>query len=131
METLTQIIEKKDTFSILLQRIPTIPEKFRDRIDSARRLWNSFTIERQRQIYYDIDCRLNRGEQVNPNPYFLIDDCHPAPFNWNGQPGIKDQMKAEKMVSARYYDKYGIYTLKEAKIFCMEDITPLNYHDES
>ena len=119
METLTQVIEKKDTFSYLLELIPTIPEQYKDRIQSARRLWNSLSIERQRQIYYDIECRLKRGEKINPNPFFLIDDCHPTPINYNGSSGLNDMIKTEKMVCAKYYEKYGIYTLKEAKIFEM------------
>ena len=130
METLSQVIEKKNTFQIMWDRLNPRPE-FRDRFNAACRYWNTLTIERQRQIYYDIDCRLNRGEEIAPNPLFAIQDATPAPFNWNGQQGIKDMMKKEKMVSARYYDKYGIYTLKEAKIFEMEDIKPLNFHDES
>ena len=38
-------------------------------------------------------------------------------------------MKSEKMVSAKYKPsaKYGVYTLKEARLFEMTDIKPLNY----
>ena len=130
METLSQVIEKKDTFQIMWNRLNPRPE-FEDRKESCRRLWNALTIERQRQIYYDIDCRMNRGEVVEANPYFAINNSNPSPTNYNGSLGINDMIKTEKMVSAKYYEKYGIYTLKEAKIFEMEDIKPLNFHDES
>ena len=130
MESLSQVIEKKDTFQIMWNRLNPRAE-FKDRERAARNYWNALTIERQRQIYYDIDCRLKRGEKINPNPLFAIQDSSPTPTNYNGSLGINDMMKTEKMVSARYYEKYGIYTLKEAKIFEMEDIKPLNFHDES
>ena len=126
METISQVIEKRDTFSHLLQLIPLIPVEYQDRIGSARAYWNALTIQKQRQIYYDIRQRLKRGEKVNPNPYFLIQDCHPVPTNWNGRPGLNDMMKTTKMVSARYGEKYGIYTAKEAELFELKDIKPLN-----
>jgi len=126
METISQVIEKRDTFSHLLQLIPPIPVEYQDRIGSARAYWNALTIQKQRQIYYDIRQRLKRGEKVNPNPYFLIQDCHPVPTNWNGRPGLNDMMKTTRMVSAKYGQKYGIYTAKEAEIFELKDIKPLN-----
>lgn len=126
MESLTQVIEKRDTFNDLLKLIPKIPDKYVDRIASARALWNAMSIDRQRQIYYTIREQLKRRESVNPNPYFLIDDCHPRPTNYNGKDGINQMMKNEKMVIAKYDGVYGTYTALEAKIFCMTDVSPLN-----
>ena len=128
METLDTVITKRNTFDHLLALIPIIPDQYRDRIASARALWNSLTIERQRLIYYDIRERLKRGEKVNPNPYFLIEDCTPVPTNWNGRPGINEKMKTEKMVIAKYpgSSRYGTYTLQEARLFEMTDIKALN-----
>ncbi|MBR4564968.1 MAG: hypothetical protein IKO26_11005 [Paludibacteraceae bacterium] len=128
METLNTVIVKRTSFDHLLALIPHIPDEYQDRISSARALWNSLTLERQRLIYYDIRERLKKGEKVNPNPYFLIDDCHPVPNNWNGKQGINEMMKTTKMVSAKYpcSSRYGIYTAQEARLFQMTDIKPLN-----
>ena len=128
METLNTVIVKRTSFDHLLALIPAIPEEYRDRISSARALWNSLTLQRQRLIYYDIRERLRNGETVNPNPYFLIDDCHPVPTNWNGKQGINEMMKTTKMVSAKYpcSSRYGVYTAQEAWLFGMTDVKPLN-----
>ena len=129
METITDVIEKKDTFSHFLKLIPTINDEYKDRIATARAYWNTLTITKQRQIYYEIREQIKRGETLNPNPFFLIKDCTPVPTNWNGRQGINEKMKREKMVSAKYKPsaKYGVYTLKEARLFEMTDIKPLNY----
>ena len=126
METLSQVINKRDTFNDFLALIPEIPAEFKDRIGAARALWNTMTITRQRQIYYEVRKMLREGEKINPNPYFLINDCHPQPTNWNGRPGINSLIKSKKMVIAKYNGSWGSYTLDEAKLYEMTDVKPLN-----
>ena len=127
METITNVLERRDSFDKLLRDIlyPIKPE-YADAIGSARSYWNSLSIEKQRQIYYTLRWQKIRKQPIKENPRFAIEDCHPAPFNWNGHPGLNEQMRNEKMVSAKYYDKYGIYYAIEADIFGMTDIKPLN-----
>lgn len=130
MDTIDTAIIKSQSFQHIW-RLLNPSAVYSDRENACRNLWNALSLARQRQIYWAIREQKKRGEQVNPNPYFAIKDCVPLPTNWNGRPGINDMMKSgEKMVSARFKPtaKYGIYTLFEAQLFEMEDITPLNYN---
>ena len=130
METLSDVIDKRSSFDCLLQDIlfPIKPQ-YADAIGSARAYWNTLTITKQRQIYWQLREDKKNGIQIKENPRFAIEDCHPVPTNWNGRHGINDMMKRTKMVSAKYKPsaKYGTYTLQEALLFEMTDIKPLNY----
>ena len=64
---------------------------------------------------------------IKDHPYYAIKDCVPMPFNWNGTDHLKSMMENFKMVSAKYYNRYGIYTLKAAQAFQLTDIKPLNF----
>ena len=63
---------------------------------------------------------------IKDHPYYAIKDCVPMPFNWNGTAHINSMMKSFKMVSAKYYDRYGIYTLKAAQAFQLKEVKSLN-----
>ena len=67
------------------------------------------------------------GLAIKNHPYYAIKDCVPMPFNWNGTEHIKSMMANFKMVSAKYYNRYGIYTVQAAQAFQLTDIKPLNY----
>ena len=49
------------------------------------------------------------------------------PFNWNGTEHIKSMMANFKMVSAKYYNRYGIYTVQAAEAFQLEDVKPIYF----
>ena len=129
METIGEVLQKKDTFDILWNLLKPGAE-FQDRKNACRGYWNALELQRQRQIYYTLFWQKKRGETINPNPLFAIQDCHPVPTNWNGRPGLNDLMKTTKMVSAKYGQKYGIYTAKEAELFELKDIKPLNFNQQ-
>jgi hypothetical protein len=132
METIDDVLQKKDTFDILLKDVlyPIKPE-YRDAIGSARSYWNTLSLARQRQIYYTLREQKRRGETIKENPRFAIEDCHPVPTNWNGRSGINDKMKTEKMVIAKYSSSYGSYTFLEAWLFEMTNATAANFDPDS
>ena len=68
-----------------------------------------------------------RGVAIKDHPYYAIKDCVPIPFNWNGTEHIKSMMANFKMVSAKYYNRYGIYTVQAAEAFQLTDVKPLNF----
>ena len=68
-----------------------------------------------------------RGVAIKDHPYYAIKDCVPMPFNWNGTEHIKSMMANFKMVSAKYYNRYGIYTVQAAEAFQLTDVKPLNF----
>ena len=100
---------------------------FKNCWEAFRDYWCSLSLAKQRQIYYTLREQKNRGEYIKENPLFAIQDCNPQPTNWNGRQGINDMIKTEKMVIAKYKDRYGSYTLFEARLFEMTDIKPLNF----
>ena len=48
--------------------------EYKRRRQVCRRLWESYDIETQRHIYRTIAGKKTRGEFVNTNPYFAIED---------------------------------------------------------
>ena len=132
METIDDVLEKRDTFDILLNKVlyPIKPE-FRDAIGSARVYWNTLSLMRQRQIYYTLREQKQHGIPIKDNPRFAIEDCVAVPTNWNGKSGINDKMKRERMVIAKYGSSYGSYTLLEAWLFEMTDATAANFDPDT
>lgn len=97
-------------------------------IRPAKEQWNSIPLQRQRQIYVTLWEQKLRGVAIKDHPYYTIKDCVPMPFNWNGTEHIKSMMANFKMVSAKYYNRYGIYTVQAAEAFQLEDVKPLNFN---
>ena len=96
-------------------------------IGPAKEQWNTIPLQRQRQIWVTLWEQKIRGLKIKDHPYYAIKDCVPIPFNWNGTDHINSMMKSFKMVSAKYFDRYGVYTLKAAQAFQLKDVKPLNY----
>ena len=113
----------QDTFIHIWQLLhPAVEFATRGRKEACRRLWESFDLQRQRYTYQTIRDKQQRGESVNPNPYFAIEDnshnlpqktlC--APTNYNGR-----SLPKEPCVIAVYNGEGGVYTLKDAQAFNM------------
>lgn len=122
------IVMEKTSFDYMWELLNPAPE-FSNTYNSCRAFWNALTLQRQRLLYYFIREQKRQGITLKPNPLFALQDCHPVPTNWNGKPGVNDLMKSgEKMVIAKYCASYGTYTLREAQLFGMTDIKPLNFN---
>ena len=72
---------------------PTGEFVYRER--ACRRLWDTFDLDKQHEIYRRIRDKLRHGEFINPNPYFAIvnnvDDGAPTaepPTNYYGSRGL-------------------------------------------
>ncbi len=114
-----------DTFDCIWRLLSPSGE-YVSRKDACRALWGALSVTKQRQIYWYLREAKKRGEQLDENPYFAINNCNPQPVNWNGRNGINDQMKTQKMVIAKYNGSYGTYTAGVARLFEMTDVKPLN-----
>ena len=125
METMDETLAKQQSFRHVWALLDPSPDQ-RNTENACRAYWNALTLAKQRQIYWQLRENKKHGIPFKPVPLYAIQDCHPVPTNWNGKPGINEMMKNEKMVSASYYGRYGIFTAFEAKLFEMEDIKPLN-----
>lgn len=128
MEPLNDILIKRRSWSKMLDLLtPSIAPQFTKMIGPAHELWDSIPLDRQRQIWVTLWEKKMRGVPIKDHPYYAIKDCVPMPFNWNGSNHLNSMMKNFKMVSAKYYDHYGLYTLKAAQAFHLTDIEPRNF----
>jgi len=93
------------------------------RVQACRRLWESFDLRRQRFTYRTIRDKKRKGEHVNANPYFAIDDnshepeqlAKPAPpKNYNGSREFEAMVAKGCLVTANYNGETGIYTEADA-----------------
>ena len=92
--------------------------------NSAIEEWNRLSLTEQRKLYLYLLYRKWRGLDIYGEPNFVIKNCHPVPFNWNGQSGIEELIKTKRVVIARYKGAYGTYTDDEARLYEMTDIQP-------
>ena len=128
MECLDDIIKKRSSWDVMNELLtPYVAPQHMHMLKPAEELWNSLPLLRQRQIWVTLWEQKMRRTPIKDHPYYAIKDCVPMPFNWNGTDHIKSMMENYKMVSAKYYDRYGIYTLKAAEAFQLSDVKPLNF----
>lgn len=84
--------------------------EFKRRREACERLWHGYDAARQEKIYSILAAKLQRGEFVNENPYFAIED--------NSR-----EVKVQKQTMSfnDYYAKYG--TTEERDGWKMENPT--------
>lgn len=88
--------------------------------------WDALSLIDQRKLYLYLLYRKWRGIDIFGEPYFIIKNCHPVPFNWNGHQGVSDLIKTNRAVIAKYQGSFGTYTWDEARVYQMTDIRKLN-----
>lgn len=126
METLSDAVDKRFGKS-LVKFLQLVDPEHSFRIDPLLgKTWDALSLNDQRKLYLYILYRKWRGLDVHGEPYYIIKNCHPVPFNWNGQPGINSLIKQNKMVIAKYNGSFGSYTRDEATLYGMTDVKPLN-----
>lgn len=126
METLSDAIDKKMSKGLcaFLDLVDPARMFFSEKLVSA---WNQLTLNDQRKLYLYLLYRKWRGINIYGEPFFIIHNCHPVPFNWNGSISIIENLIREnKMVIAKYNGSFGAYTRDEAKLYEMTDVEPLN-----
>ena len=126
METIDDVIQKKMSKSLYKFKGLVDPENKSGFDVPLIEAWNGLTLNEQRRLYLYLLYRKWRGIDIYGEPYFIIMNCHPVPFNWNGVPGVNTLMKKGKMVIAKHNGSYGTYTRDEALVYEMTDIKPLN-----
>ena len=128
MESLNNIIEKRFNKSLVAFLKLIDPEKKYKIDELLAKTWDRLTLTEQRKLYLYLLYRKWRGLDIYGEPFFIIKNCHPVPFNWNGCSMINTLMKSStRMVRARFNGSYGIYTLDEARVWDMTEIEPRNY----
>ena len=127
MESIDDVIQKKMSKSLLSFMKLVDPERKFGFESPLIEAWNSLSLIEQQRLYLYLLYRKWRGLDIYGEPYYIITNCHPAPFNWNGVAGINTLMKQNKLVIAKHNGSYGTYTRDEAKVWQMTDVKPLNF----
>ena len=126
-EPLEHVILKKQSFPHLWALLEPDEAEYGNLKSICRRRWeDKLTYRQQQQIYWFLREKKRKGETLYENPLYAITYCYPRPYDWNGKPGIDEQFKREKMVSACYKGTFGIYTKNVAEFFEMTNVQPLN-----
>ena len=126
MESIGQTINKQFGKSLLYFMKLVDPERKYNFAPETIKAWNALTLVEQQKLYLYLLYRKWRGIDIYGEPYYIIKNCHPVPFDWNGHNGINRLAKEGRLVFAKYQGSYGTYTRDEAKIYGMTDVKPLN-----
>ena len=115
------------TFDHIWQLLsPTVEFSTRGRTEACRRLWESFDLQRQRYTYRTIRDKKRRGEFVDDNPYFAIEDNSHAPkqkavllepTNYFGKP----LSHSTNYYIALYNGQKGLYTEEAVRAYHMSN----------
>ena len=125
-ENITDVINKRFSQSLVEFKKLVDPERKYEIDNEMGKAWNALSLVEQRKLYLYLLYRRWRGIDIYGEPYFIIKNCHPVPFNWNGNNGINSLMKDGKLVIAKHNGSFGTYTKDEAALYQMTDIKPLN-----
>ena len=126
MEPIDDILNKRYGSSLVKLMKLVDPQKTFSIDKQLGDAWDRLSLTEQRKLYLYPLYRKWRGIDIYGEPYYVIKNCHPVPFNWNGQPGINELIKSNKVVIAKYNGAFGTYTRDEARVYGMTDIKPLN-----
>ena len=126
MESLGDVIIKRYSNSLIsFMKLVDPEKKFTIDADLGKE-WDRLPLIAQRKLYLYLLYRKWRGIDIFGEPYYIIRNCHPVPFNWNGQNGINELIKTNRVASAKYNGAFGIYTYDEIKLYQMTNVQPLN-----
>ncbi len=87
---------------------------------SAIDVWYRLSLNEQRKLYLYLLYRKWRGLDVYGEPYYVIMNCHPVPFNWNGTARCEELIKEHKVLIAKYNGSWGFYTKDEVALYGLE-----------
>ena len=117
MEALTDVIDKKYSKSLLAFMKLVDPERKFGFDTPLIETWNRLTLAEQRKLYLYLLYRKWRGLDVYGEPYYVIMNCHPVPFNWNGTARCEELIHEGKVLIAKYNGSWGFYTKDEIALY--------------
>ncbi len=118
METLSDVIDKKGSIASFWKLVD--PEN-KYPYSSAIKEWYALSLKDQRKLYLYLLYRKWRGIDIYGEPYYIIRNCHPVPFNWNEHALGATLIAERKAIIAKYNGAYGTYTRDEATLYDMTD----------
>ena len=123
MESLTDIINKRFSKS-LVAFIKLVDPARKYNIDrSIADVWDRLPLKDQRKLYLYLLYRKWRGLDIFGEPYYIIKNCHPVPFNWSGLAMCETLIKENKVLIAKYNGSFGMYTKDEIALYDLKPKT--------
>ena len=121
METLGDAINKKMGKSLLCFLKLVDPEKQYEMNATLIEAWNRLRLVEQQKLYLYLLYRKWRGLDIYGEPYYIIKNCHPVPFNWNQHSLGSTLIQEHKAIIAKYNGSFGTYTRDEARLYEMTE----------
>ena len=119
-ESLTDAVEKRFGKSLLAFLKLCDPERRYEVTIETSKAWSGLTLNDQRKLYLYLLYRKWRGIDIYGEPYYVIKNCHPVPFDWNGSARCAELINEGKVRIACYNGKYGWFTKDEIALYDLE-----------
>ena len=87
---------------------------------SALEAWYRLSLNEQRKLYLYLLYRKWRGLDIYGEPYYIIMNCHPVPYDWNGSQRCAELIAERKVQIAKHNGSYGWYTKDEIRLYGLE-----------
>ena len=119
-ENLTEAIDKRFGNSLAAFLKLCDPERRYEVTIVTSKAWSGLTLTDQRKLYLYLLYRKWRGIDIYGEPYYVIRNCHPVPFDWNGSARCAELINEGKVRIACYNGKYGWFTKDEIALYDLE-----------
>ena len=120
METITDAIDKRFGKSLVAFLKLVDPERKYRIEENLGKAWDRLSLDEQRKLYLYLLYRRWRGLDIYGEPYYIIMNCHPVPYDWNGSQRCAELIAERKVQIAKHNGSYGWYTKDEIRLYGLE-----------
>jgi len=120
METITDAINKRFGKSLVAFLKLVDPERKYRINENLGKAWDRLSLNEQRKLYLYLLYRKWRGLDIYGEPYYIIMNCHPVPYDWNGSQRCAELIAERKVQIAKHNGSYGWYTKDEIRLYGLE-----------
>ena len=119
-ENITDAIDKRFGKSLVAFKKLVDPERKYEIDLETGKAWNRLSLDDQRKLYLYLLYRKWRGLDIYGEPYCIIMNCHPVPYDWNGSQRCAELIAERKVQIAKHNGSYGWYTKDEIRLYGLE-----------
>lgn len=119
-ENITDAIDKRFSQSLVAFKKLVDPERKYEIDLETGKAWNRLSLDDQRKLYLYLLYRKWRGLDIFGEPYYIIMNCHPVPYDWNGSQRCAELIAERKVAIAKHNGSYGWYTKDEIALYGLE-----------
>lgn len=119
-ENITDAIDKRFSKSLVAFKKLVDPERKYEIDLETSKAWSRLSLDEQRKLYLYLLYRKWRGLDIYGEPYYIIMNCHPVPYDWNGSQRCAELIAERKVQIAKHNGSYGWYTKDEIRLYGLE-----------